>query len=51
MNNDTPERPNDELLEDEEDRRIALARLKDKRATIPLEEVVKQLGLDDDPDP
>jgi hypothetical protein len=35
-----------EELEDEEDYRIAVARLKDGLPTIPLDEVVRQLGLE-----
>jgi len=36
----------EEGLEDQEDYRIAMARLKDGLPTIPLDEVVKQLGLE-----
>jgi len=36
-----------EQMEDEEDYQIALARLKDNLPTIPLEDVVKQLDLED----
>jgi hypothetical protein len=36
----------EEELEDEEDYQIAMARLKDGVPTIPLDEVVKQLGLE-----
>jgi hypothetical protein len=37
--------------EDREDYLIAVARLEDEAPAIPLEEVIKKLGLDDDPEP
>jgi len=36
-----------ELLEDQEDNEIALARLEEGLPSIPYKEVVKRLGLDD----
>lgn len=36
-----------EFIEDEEDYRIAVERLKRNEPTIPLEEVKRRLGLDD----
>jgi RHH-type rel operon transcriptional repressor/antitoxin RelB len=36
-----------EFLDEQEDYLIAIARLEDNLPTIPLEEVIRQLGLDD----
>lgn len=36
-----------EFLDEQEDYLIAIARLEDNLPTIPLEEVLRQLGLDD----
>jgi len=47
MTDDLREFSSEGWLEDEEDRRIAVARLNDDLPPIPLAEVVKQLNLED----